>query len=549
MVQDARGCDARAPFGPASRRWLILTTVLAAFLQSASANAGNIFEDDWTPPPPRKTVPLPPAFTGTTQPVTPSETPSNVPKQQAPGDKSLTTAPQMARPPQALSLRAIPAREDQARARKLFRELFTKDLMDQSLAGRRALAMRLLDEAAKVPDAATDQFVLLLAATEAGKDASDLRLCMRATTTLASSYEVDGAKIAADAAVKMNLRAPAPTVVAANFRAALELVEQLITRDDFAAAARLLSLLRSVSTGNVSVMNRVRADEKSLDVIRSATEKIAPSRELLKTEPNNSAANLAVGRYLCWMKNDWDQGLPLLARGSDPVLKALATKDMTSPAGDAAFEVAEAWWKISEKEPLSLPQKHLQSHADLCFKKALPALSALSKSLAEQRIAEFDASNSVELTIELLPTMTGTAKAMNNGIAVLSQKGRIETTDKFRAPVTFHIALFMATETDLRLGYAANQIIFNWERNHDELRVDGGPPDGQHKPGAGRLPTGQWVAISLAVKPDEMILSVNGIERHRIKANFSSVDEPLSISAVNGEIKIKSVGFTTASNP
>ena len=45
---------------------------------------------------------------------------------------------------------------------------------------------------------------------------------------------------------------------------------------------------------------------------------------MLKKTPDDPKANEAVGRYNCFLKGDWQEGLPQLAAGADGQLKQLA---------------------------------------------------------------------------------------------------------------------------------------------------------------------------------------------------------------------------------
>ena len=62
----------------------------------------------------------------------------------------------------------------------------------------------------------------------------------------------------------------------------------------------------------------------------------------LKANPGDTAAHLALGRYFCLVKGDWEAGLPHLAQGDDPDLKALAEEDLkqTPPVWKPAAGVA-----------------------------------------------------------------------------------------------------------------------------------------------------------------------------------------------------------------
>ena len=51
----------------------------------------------------------------------------------------------------------------------------------------------------------------------------------------------------------------------------------------------------------------------------------------MNDDPVEPAANLAAGRYLCFVKGDWEQGVPYLALGSDAQLKAVAPMELRRP--------------------------------------------------------------------------------------------------------------------------------------------------------------------------------------------------------------------------
>src|SRR5262245_15286483 len=78
---------------------------------------------------------------------------------------------------------------------------------------------------------------------------------------------------------------------------------------------------------------------------------------------------------------------------------------------------------------------------------------------------------------------------MTRGEALNSSKGVIlENSDKLISPDSFRppveITIVAKTDsTNLRMGYAADQVIFNWELDGSQLRVDGGPADGRHVKG------------------------------------------------------------------
>lgn len=128
-----------------------------------------------------------------------------------------------------------------------------------------------------------------------------------------------------------------------------------------------------------------------------------------------------------------------------------------------------------------------------------------------------------------------------NGIPVT-----LEGTESIRTQATFKppVEVTVVAKTDsnnLRLGYAADQLIFNWERNPHELRVDGGPADGQHKIGAGLIPTNKYVTVRWVVLKDRQSIYVDNQLRYEHTGDYSRLDNPVIIFSNRSKVSVKSI--------
>jgi hypothetical protein len=124
---------------------------------------------------------------------------------------------------------------------------------------------------------------------------------------------------------------------------------------------------------------------------------------------------------------------------------------------------------------------------------------------------------------------------------ILGSDGEIASKDKFTPPIEITYVV-MTNSTNIRFSYAAEHIIFNWEVDRSDLRIWGGPASGKHKPSAGKVPANEFVTIVQTVLPNEMRLSVNGIERATWKADFSKVDNQIRIWGGKGRtISVKEI--------
>lgn len=119
--------------------------------------------------------------------------------------------------------------------------------------------------------------------------------------------------------------------------------------------------------------------------------------------------------------------------------------------------------------------------------------------------------------------------------------------DRLVTPGVFHppleITLVAKTDsTNLRMGYAADQVIFNWEGDMEQLRVDGGPANGRHKAGAGRIPKDRYVTIRWVVMPTNQAIYVNDDLRFERTGDYSHVNRSVSVFPSQGStLTVKSL--------
>ena len=125
---------------------------------------------------------------------------------------------------------------------------------------------------------------------------------------------------------------------------------------------------------------------------------------------------------------------------------------------------------------------------------------------------------------EILPNMTG---------VVLTDNAPLKSEKHYKPPV--EIEWQFEPGGDTRLGYACDQLVFDWANNPHHLRIDGGPVSGQHKEGVGNLAKKAPARVKLAVTAGEMILWVDGEERARWAGDFSRVNQQVSIRKDGGD--------------
>lgn len=157
-----------------------------------------------------------------------------------------------------------------------------------------------------------------------------------------------------------------------------------MTADMFEEAEQVgkIAVATARKARDTKLIKKVVVRNKEIQGIAEAYEQAKAAKKTLDTNPGDPEANVAVGKYLCFVKGDWDKGLPMLASGSDEKLKALAVKELKGATGaDAEVAVGDGWWDLRDKE------ERAKQRAVYWYKKALPGLTGLVKDKANSRLA------------------------------------------------------------------------------------------------------------------------------------------------------------------
>jgi hypothetical protein len=134
------------------------------------------------------------------------------------------------------------------------------------------------------------------------------------------------------------------------------------------------------------------------------------------------------------------------------------------------------------------------------------------------------------------------ALAQSRGGTPILLKGvdTISTKATFQPPVEISIEA-KTDSTDLRVGYAADQVIFNWRDMKHQLRVDGGPANGKHKIGAGLIPVNKYVTIRWVVTSKKQSIYVGDELRFEHEGDYSALNKPVSVFSDQSKVSVKSI--------
>src|SRR5215469_5071320 len=163
-----------------------------------------------------------------------------------------------------------------------------------------------------------------------------------------------------------------------------------------------------------------------------------------------------------------------------------------------------------------------------------------AESVIQIKVSTLKRAALITLSVLLLAGLATAANALFNKRIVLNGNHRLEWPQAFRPPV--EITLVAKTDsTNLRMAYAADQVIFNWELDPNQLRVDGGPANGLHQSGQGHIPVNKYVTIKWLVSTTNQTIYVDGQRRFQHEGDYSEINRRAAVFPAEGStITVKS---------
>jgi hypothetical protein len=171
----------------------------------------------------------------------------------------------------------------------------------------------------------------------------------------------------------------------------LRLAEEAAAADDFKIAPQAAKDAQSIAkqAGDLVVAEQAVALQKEIQALKSAVDRFTKAQQTLAASPQDPAANADAGKFLCLLKDRWEEGLPLLARGSDEALKKLAEQEASAPGTpESQVSLGDAWWSAGQKERVEAMKARCYGRALFWYDSALAGLRGAEKSRVEKRIDE-----------------------------------------------------------------------------------------------------------------------------------------------------------------
>lgn len=299
----------------------------------------------------------------------------------------------------------VPSEREQAEVMELLKEIYGDQMASRDAGIKKNLAADLLKEAGNPANDAASRYVLLTLAANAGAEAGDPHTALEAIAKMERLYRTRTSNLRMQVLSQSQRSAREPEEFAVVAHGYADLVMAAIREDNYEVARQAAQQGLSVAmrTRDQAFIAPFRDLRGTVNDAQRVYQTVAPSFQALQSNPDNPEANLAVGRYLAFLKGDWSEGLPHLAKGSDREIAAAAHTDLGAPQeAESRLALGNAWYAIAERESNENMKNGIILRAAEHYRSVIPTLEGLAKRRIEVRIGEADAIAEAAMT-GLLP--------------------------------------------------------------------------------------------------------------------------------------------------
>jgi hypothetical protein len=289
--------------------------------------------------------------------------------------KVASAKPAVAPAPKPVKRLPVPAPSAVDEATQLIEQVYEEQI--KAAATSPAATIRMFCETADKTTDPSRTYALLMLAERLSVESGDVNQALQVIGIRATRFDVDAltARHSLLATVVRSDDIPADETL---FEQIVATANQAVGKDQFDLAdsavdlamatakriekeekVRIIESRRKRESPPDRIASRLLADASQLqkavrDRRRQAFE-FATARDAWAKSPEDASSAEIVGRYLCFVRNDWKAGLAALASGQHDGFRTLASREVAlakDPAADATarLRLANEWWKLAESD-------------------------------------------------------------------------------------------------------------------------------------------------------------------------------------------------------
>jgi len=236
------------------------------------------------------------------------------------------------------------------------------------------------------------QYVLLQRAIELACETGESRILAKSMEVLTEQFDVSPVGLALEMFPKCIRNLEDSRQAAELLESVERLIDRALVAEDFKAASSLAAVLTSAATrpAGQTFRNQARKRRSYLEELARLDEQFHTSETALAQSPDDPQANLTVGRWYCFVQENWERGLPLLAKGGDAQLRTAAQRDLAAatPSPTAMVQLGHQWWEVANREGAATQPGAFRRAAFWYLQALKNPLSGKLREVAELRVAK-----------------------------------------------------------------------------------------------------------------------------------------------------------------
>lgn len=284
-----------------------------------------------------------------------------------------------------------PNGDELKQAQQQVRDIFKDDFaLAKRPEQKGALAAKLIKQADNTRDDPTGRYVLLTEARDLTVAALNGDGSLELADRIAKLYDVDPIALKLDSIKQISVTMKSTLSLQVATETCFELADESVRNGNFEVATELMRLATSMAIksklGKLRDESKVRTD--LLTQKRKLHDESEQAKKTLEDSPDDSTAHERLGRYLCFVLDDWETGLPHLAKSTTPLLRAAAELELEANSNaDKLGELAEAWYDFSKTAKL-IDKPFAQARSLKWYREVIKSATGLSRVRAQTRIQE-----------------------------------------------------------------------------------------------------------------------------------------------------------------
>lgn len=287
----------------------------------------------------------------------------------------------------------VPTEEQQEQSGTNVREIFKQDFANAlHLMDKAALAVKLLKHAKTTTDDPSEKFALLQEASQLAVAAGDIGVAEQILNELIAHFEIDAINSRSSLYKQLYTTVKPGALQEQLAEVFLKLASDCVTasRFDTAIESTKTAVLLAGKAKNLKLRETAKAKTDEYLLQKQSAQTAEQFRDELSKNPDDPVANEGLGKYLCFVKDDWPTGLTHLVKSENQLLRSAAEMEQAEHESSTKMnELGDAWWELA-KNSTGSDKSAANRRAQYWYLQAIPELKGLEKVRTKTRLDELE---------------------------------------------------------------------------------------------------------------------------------------------------------------